>query len=106
MRHKSRYQRVATHDPETRDAATPPPRHTTASLATAAPPRAHVRSMSRSKLKTVKLTLTVILCYIVCWGPFFIAQMWAAWDVNAPFTGKVASFSSNEFPFACDASMA
>ncbi len=51
-------------------------------------PRAHVRTLSKSKVKTVKLTLTVVLCYVICWGPFFVAQMWAAWDINAPFTGK------------------
>ena len=50
-------------------------------------PRAHVRSMSRAKLKTVKLTLTVIICYLLCWSPFFISQIWSAWDPNAPFQG-------------------
>ena len=50
-------------------------------------PRAHVRTMSKSKVKTIKLTLTVILCYILCWAPFFISQMWAAWDSNAPSEG-------------------
>ncbi|XP_074659068.1 cephalotocin receptor 1-like isoform X2 [Tubulanus polymorphus] len=49
-------------------------------------PRAHSRSMSNAKVKTVKLTLTVIICFLVCWGPFFISQLWAAWDENAPFT--------------------
>ena len=51
-------------------------------------PRAHARGLSRAKVKTVKLTLTVIICYLLCWGPFFVAQMWAAWDVNAPFEGE------------------
>lgn len=54
-------------------------------------PRAHVRGLSRAKVKTVKLTLTVIICYLVCWGPFFVAQMWSAWDPHAPFTGKAFS---------------
>ena len=49
---------------------------------------ARTRKMSRSKVKTVKLTLTVILCYLLCWSPFFISQLWAAWDVDAPFEGK------------------
>ncbi|KAK2151348.1 hypothetical protein LSH36_366g00012 [Paralvinella palmiformis] len=54
-------------------------------------PRAHTRgrSITKSKIKTVKLTLTVIICYLVCWGPFFVSQMWAAWDANAPFEGMV-----------------
>ena len=52
-------------------------------------PRAHVvRGMTRSKVKTVKLTLTVIICYLLCWSPFFISQLWAAWDYNAPFQGQ------------------
>lgn len=44
--------------------------------------------LTRAKLKTIKLTLTVILCYDICWSPFFIAQMWAAYDETAPFYGK------------------
>ena len=51
-------------------------------------PRAHVRGVSRAKVKTVKLTMAVITCYLFCWGPFFITQMWAAWDENAPFQGE------------------
>ena len=58
-------------------------------------PRAHVRgSVSRAKIKTVKLTLTVVFCYLICWSPFFIAQLWWAWDENAPFTGKLFTFYS------------
>ncbi|XP_061184760.1 annetocin receptor-like [Saccostrea echinata] len=53
-------------------------------------PRAHTRCASKSKKKTIYLTLTVVLCYLICWGPFFIAQMWAAYDPFAPFTS--ASF--------------
>nr|ATG31106.1 vasotocin receptor 2 [Platynereis dumerilii] len=55
--------------------------------------RAHVRGVSRAKLKTVKLTLAVIACYLICWGPFFISQMWAAWDPNAPFSGPVMTIN-------------
>ena len=63
-------------------------------------PRAHYggRSITKSKIKTVKLTLTVILCYLVCWGPFFVSQMWAAWDINAPFEGKYVSCYGNYHP--------
>ncbi|KAL5005767.1 hypothetical protein ScPMuIL_016925 [Solemya velum] len=49
-------------------------------------PRAHTRGMSKSKIKTVKLTLTVILCYVFCWAPFFIGQMWSVYDEKAPFS--------------------
>ncbi|XP_045179669.1 annetocin receptor-like [Mercenaria mercenaria] len=48
-------------------------------------PRAHSKKMSKSKIKTVKLTLTVVLCFIICWAPFFITQMWSAFDLNAPY---------------------
>lgn len=47
--------------------------------------------ITKAKMKTVKMTLTVVLCYFLCWSPFFIAQMWAAWDENAPFYGKNSS---------------
>lgn len=51
--------------------------------------RTHARGgMSQAKVRTVKLTLAVIICYLVCWGPFFVSQMWAAWDPNAPFEGE------------------
>jgi len=46
-------------------------------------------TVSSAKLKTVKLTLVVVVSYIVCYGPFFVAQMWAAWDENAPFEGRL-----------------
>ena len=48
-------------------------------------PRAHSKRLSKSKIKTVKLTLTVVICFLVCWAPFFITQMWAAFDDNAPY---------------------
>ncbi|WAR09878.1 CTR2-like protein [Mya arenaria] len=47
-------------------------------------PRAHSKKMSKSKIKTVKLTLIVVICFIVCWAPFFIRQMWSAFDNYAP----------------------
>ncbi|CAC5376998.1 AVPR1A [Mytilus coruscus] len=49
-------------------------------------PQIH-HGISRAKIRTVQMTLTVVLCYLVCWSPFFIAQMWSAWDENAPFYG-------------------
>ena len=44
-------------------------------------------TVSTAKLKTVKLTMVVVLSYVVCYGPFFVVQMWAAWDEHAPFEG-------------------
>ena len=46
------------------------------------------KGISHAKLKTIKLTLAVVLCYLMCWSPFFIAQMWAVYDETAPFYGK------------------
>ncbi|KAH9523995.1 hypothetical protein Btru_047842 [Bulinus truncatus] len=43
--------------------------------------------ISRAKVKTIKLTLTVVICYILCWAPFFVGQMWAAYDETAPYEG-------------------
>lgn len=68
-----------------------------ADLRTVEKPRAHAKTVSRAKVKTVKLTLTVIACYLICWGPFFVAQMWSAWDQNAPFNSKCVYFFNNIF---------
>ena len=48
---------------------------------------AAVQSLSKAKTKTVKLTLTVVASYVICWGPFITAQLWSAWDPHAPFEG-------------------
>ncbi|KAK7466653.1 hypothetical protein BaRGS_00037261 [Batillaria attramentaria] len=54
-------------------------------------PRGHQRGMSKSKVKTVKLTLTVVLCYLFCWAPFFIVNMLTVWDPSIPFEGPVVT---------------
>lgn len=41
-----------------------------------------ITTISRAKLRTVKMTLVIVLAYIVCWAPFFIVQMWSVWDEN------------------------
>ena len=52
-------------------------------------PRPHnFRGLSRSKMKTIKLTFVVILAYLLCWSPFFITQMWWAFDKHAPASSK------------------
>ncbi|XP_028669241.1 vasopressin V2 receptor [Erpetoichthys calabaricus] len=40
--------------------------------------------VSKAMSKTIKMTLVIVLVYIICWAPFFIIQLWAAWDPNAP----------------------
>ncbi|XP_076132621.1 vasopressin V2 receptor-like [Alosa pseudoharengus] len=44
-------------------------------------------SISRAMSKTVRMTLVIVLVYTICWAPFFIVQLWAAWDPNAPIQG-------------------
>lgn len=45
-------------------------------------------AIPRAKVRTVRMTLTVILCHVLCSSPFHFAQLWAAFDPNAPFTSK------------------
>ncbi|CDQ67387.1 unnamed protein product [Oncorhynchus mykiss] len=39
-----------------------------------------VTTISRAKLRTVKMTFVIVLAYVVCWAPFFTVQMWSVWD--------------------------
>uniref|UniRef100_A0A8D3D405 Arginine vasopressin receptor 1A n=3 Tax=Scophthalmus maximus TaxID=52904 RepID=A0A8D3D405_SCOMX len=41
-----------------------------------------VTTISRAKLRTVKMTFVIVMAYIVCWAPFFTVQMWSVWDEN------------------------
>ncbi len=51
--------------------------------------RSHCRrGISRSKMKTIKLTFVVIIAYMLCWAPFIIAQLWWAYDQEAPIKSK------------------
>uniref|UniRef100_A0A8D0GXR7 Arginine vasopressin receptor 1B n=1 Tax=Sphenodon punctatus TaxID=8508 RepID=A0A8D0GXR7_SPHPU len=43
-----------------------------------------VRTISRAKIRTVKMTFVIVLAYVACWAPFFSVQMWSVWDENAP----------------------
>ncbi|XP_040846060.1 vasopressin V1a receptor [Ochotona curzoniae] len=45
-----------------------------------------VKSISRAKIRTVKMTFVIVTAYIVCWAPFFIIQMWSVWDENFNWT--------------------
>ncbi|XP_023240388.1 vasopressin V1a receptor-like [Centruroides sculpturatus] len=38
-----------------------------------------LRKLSRAKIKTIKITVVVIICYIACSCPFIIVQLWAYW---------------------------
>ncbi|XP_067420218.1 vasopressin V1a receptor [Emydura macquarii macquarii] len=39
-----------------------------------------VKTISRAKIRTVKMTFVIVSAYIVCWAPFFTVQMWSVWD--------------------------
>ncbi|XP_016120479.1 vasopressin V1b receptor-like, partial [Sinocyclocheilus grahami] len=46
-----------------------------------------LRGVSKAMSKTVRMTLVIVLVYTLCWSPFFIVQLWAAWDPNPPDQG-------------------
>nr|XP_054757033.1 oxytocin receptor-like [Lytechinus pictus] len=44
--------------------------------------------VSRAKVKTIKMTLTIVTVYVACWTPFSLAQLWNVWHPpSAPFHG-------------------
>ncbi|KAJ8257440.1 hypothetical protein GJAV_G00185620 [Gymnothorax javanicus] len=44
-------------------------------------------SVSRAVSKTARMTLVIVLVYILCWSPYFIVELWGAWDPKAPHEG-------------------
>ena len=51
-------------------------------------PRSHsTKNISKAKIKTIKLTMAVILGYIICSAPFCLAQIWSVF-IN-PNIGKL-----------------
>ncbi|KAF7711415.1 vasopressin V2 receptor [Silurus meridionalis] len=43
-----------------------------------------VLGLSKARIKTAKMTVVIVLVYVVCWAPFFTVQLWSVWDDNAP----------------------
>ncbi|KAK2857762.1 hypothetical protein Q7C36_005681 [Tachysurus vachellii] len=43
-----------------------------------------VFGLSKARVKTVKMTVVIVLVYVVCWAPFFTVQLWSVWDDDAP----------------------
>ncbi|KAK7916376.1 hypothetical protein WMY93_012137 [Mugilogobius chulae] len=43
-----------------------------------------VAGMSKARVKTVKMTVVIVLAYVLCWTPFFTVQLWSVWDEQAP----------------------
>ncbi|KAG8137800.1 hypothetical protein E2320_003752, partial [Naja naja] len=52
-----------------------------------------VKSISRAKIRTVKMTFVIISAYIVCWAPFFSVQMHSE-DVAVTVTALLACLNS------------
>ncbi|KAL8164402.1 UNVERIFIED_CONTAM: Vasopressin V2 receptor [Gekko kuhli] len=40
--------------------------------------------ISGAVTKTLRMTLVIVLTYVVCWAPFFLVQLWSVWDPRAP----------------------
>lgn len=43
-----------------------------------------VAGMSKARVRTLKMTVVIVLSYIICWAPFFTVQLWSVWDTHAP----------------------
>ncbi|XP_071406077.1 vasopressin V1a receptor [Pithys albifrons albifrons] len=50
-----------------------------------APCVSSVKTISRAKIRTVKMTFVIVSVYVVCWAPFFTIQMWSVWDQRFPW---------------------
>lgn len=53
-----------------------------------APCVSNVKTISRAKIRTVKMTFVIVSVYVVCWAPFFTIQMWSVWDQRFPWLGR------------------
>lgn len=47
-----------------------------------------ITTISRAKLRTVKMTFVIVVAYVVCWAPFFTVQMWSVWDEDFQWVGE------------------
>ncbi|XP_025895569.1 vasopressin V1a receptor [Nothoprocta perdicaria] len=50
-----------------------------------APCVSSIKTISRAKIRTVKMTFVIVSAYVVCWAPFFTIQMWSVWDQHFPW---------------------
>lgn len=62
------------------------------------PPATPPPSITKAMSKTVRMTLVIVLVYTICWSPFFIVQLWAAWDPNPPNQGQSHKCISTQLP--------
>ncbi|KAH0616606.1 hypothetical protein JD844_027847 [Phrynosoma platyrhinos] len=47
----------------------------------------NAKCMSKAMIKTIKMTVVIVVAYVFCWSPFFIAQLWTAWHPSDARTG-------------------
>ncbi|NXU96400.1 V2R protein, partial [Cettia cetti] len=45
------------------------------------------RGLERARAKSHRMALVVLAVFVLCWSPFFCAQLWAVWDPRAPREG-------------------
>ncbi|KAM4676041.1 LOW QUALITY PROTEIN: isotocin receptor-like [Discoglossus pictus] len=48
-----------------------------------------INCISKAMIKTVKMTVLTVVTYVLCWTPFFIVQLWAAWYPSVVTEGAV-----------------
>nr|BAC23055.1 V2 type arginine vasotocin receptor [Dryophytes japonicus] len=46
-------------------------------------PQVSDSGVTKAMSKTVRMTLAIVLIYVVCWTPFFIAQLWNVWNEDS-----------------------
>lgn len=45
--------------------------------------------LSRAKKRTLKMTISIVIVFIICWTPYYFICMWYSWDKSS--VGKVNS---------------
>lgn len=53
-----------------------------------------VAGLSKARVRTVKMTVVIVLAYVICWAPFFTVQLWSVWDEHAPTQCKFTRSST------------
>lgn len=56
-----------------------------------------VNCISKAMIKTVKMTVVTVVAYVLCWSPFFIAQLWSVWFPSVVTEGKILSILIHRF---------
>ncbi|KAJ3580747.1 hypothetical protein NHX12_026809 [Muraenolepis orangiensis] len=57
---------------------------TTASTVHSEALRSRARGVGGLSKATLKMTVVIVVAYVLCFAPFFTVQLWAAWDSEAP----------------------